>query len=102
MKKLLLYTAGLMIMISTHLSAQTDVTVETNKPRPGTVLLGPVAGFGNSWVGNLPGDIMFKSSGYIGISLIELKNPHWGWGGQLTLSSEGYAINQSGGVQTIK
>ena len=102
MKKVLLFTTGLLLAIFTRTTAQTQVTVETWKPAETQVFFGPVAGFGNSWVNNLPGNIMFKSSGYAGIGLIELSGRHWGWGGQLTLSSEGYAVNDLGGLQTIK
>jgi hypothetical protein len=61
-----------------------------NNTRGETILLGPVAGFGSSWVGYAPGSAMAVPSGYGGIGLIDIKGPHWGWGGQLVLSSEGY------------
>lgn len=102
MKKLLLFTAGLLLMGFMHVSAQNSNTTEPGKSYQETMLLGPVAGFGNSWVSNLPGNILYKTSGYAGIGLIELKNQHWGWGGQITLSSEGYAVDDFGSVQTIK
>ena len=103
MKKLLLVSAGFILMAFTRAAAQTETqTVVVNKPAQGALFIGPVAGFGNSWVGNLPGDVMFKSSGYLGVSLIKMEDRHWGWGGQATLSSEGYSVNDLGGIQTIK
>src|ERR1700728_15351 len=102
MKKVLLYTTGLLLMIGTRALAQSDVTTQTSRVQYGTLYLGPVGGFGNSWVSNLPGNIMYKSSGYVGVGLIKMESQHWGWGGQLTLSSEGYAINDYGSIQTIK
>ncbi|HXS35489.1 MAG TPA: porin family protein [Flavipsychrobacter sp.] len=54
------------------------------------ISLGPVGGFGTSWVGNMPGTTKFQPSGYLGVGLIYAKNVHWGWGGQLQVSSEGY------------
>ena len=104
MKRIALYTTGLMMWAATA-SAQTEVTIETapvNRATFPSVFVGPVIGAGNSWVGNLPGDVQFKSTGYVGVSLIELPSHHWGWGGQVTLSSEGYAVNDLGGLQTIK
>ena len=101
MKKLFVFTVGLFSMAYITASAQTDAT--PNKPVPGgALLLGPVVGFGNSWVDNMPGNVMFKASGYAGISLIKMEGRHWGWGGQIDLSSEGYSVDDYGSIQTVK
>ncbi len=97
MKKIWLVTIGIMISAGPLMAQMTTTDVKT-----GSTFLGPVGGIGNSWVGYLPGNAAFKTSGYAGISLIELHNPHWGWGGQVTLSSEGYAVDYYGTTQTFR
>jgi Outer membrane protein beta-barrel domain len=58
--------------------------------------VGPAVGFGNAWVGNLPGVNKRMPTGYAGVSMIYSRNPHWGLGGQIGLSFEGYNVDYSG------
>ncbi len=59
-------------------------------------MLGPVGGFGSSWVSNAPGAATSIPSGYAGISFVKIGKQHWGWGSQLVVSSEGYKTNYIG------
>lgn len=52
--------------------------------------LGPVAGFGHSWVSGMNNQ-QFKPSAHLGISMIYSKHEHWAWGANLVASHEGYA-----------
>jgi len=60
------------------------------------ISLGPVVGFGHSGVSNGDfGSTMdvqsdFHPSFSVGLGLIYAKNPHWGFGGELLFSQEGY------------
>jgi hypothetical protein len=95
MKKVLLFAAGILIA-STQSFAQNAQTLSNSQ----FISIGPVIGFGDSWVGhmsnssayfgNVSSKTMFMPSGYIGVGLIYARNEHWGWGGQLTLGTEGY------------
>ena len=85
MKKILLFTTGILLTMATRLNAQ-------------YLSLGPVGGFGGSWTTNLPGSSKAQPSGYLGVSLIYSKNIHWGLGGQLEVSSEGYRRDAMGEV----
>ncbi len=51
--------------------------------------LGPVAGFGHSWMSNMDGQ-QFKPSAQLGIGVIYSRFEHWGWGGDVVASHEGF------------
>jgi hypothetical protein len=51
--------------------------------------LGPVAGFGHSWMSNMDNQ-QFKPSAHLGIGLIYSRYEHWGWGADITASHEGF------------
>jgi len=63
------------------------------------ISLGPVAGFGHSWVSNMTGTANFKASPNLGVGMIYSKDPHWGWGAELDVSHEGYKMDM--GVNTV-
>lgn len=52
--------------------------------------IGPVAGFGHNWVSNMSNQT-FKPSGYLGVGALYSKHEHWGVGGLLTASHEGFS-----------
>lgn len=52
--------------------------------------LGPIAGFGHSWLSNMGPGQNFNPSGYLGIGMIYSRFEHWGWGTNLVASSEGF------------
>lgn len=83
MKRILLFTAGLMIAASTQVSAQAS-----------KFSLGPTVGFGHSWTTNMVNG-EFHPSGQVGASLIYSQSEHWGWGGDLAVSSEGYTMGRT-------
>lgn len=94
MKKVLLFATGALLAATQSFAQNTQ-----NMSNSQFMSIGPVVGFGNSWVGNMSapnyfGNVTAKSkfmpSGYIGVGLIYARNEHWGWGGQLTLGTEGY------------
>lgn len=51
--------------------------------------LGPVAGFGHSWVSDKVNE--FKPSAHMGLGMMYSRNEHWGLGDILTVSHEGYS-----------
>jgi hypothetical protein len=78
-------------------SRQSYAQVALHRSMSDEVFIGPVAGFGDSWVGNLKGTPDFLPAGYVGVSYKNFRKKHWGFGGQLTLSAEGYKINPYNG-----
>lgn len=93
MKNLLIATMGLLFAGAlTH--AQTTAPSRTNPAQ--FMSIGPVAGIGGNWVGNLGGTTHFMPSANIGVGLIYGRWEHWGWGGQMLLSSEGYDKEYNG------
>lgn len=82
MKKTMI-TLGLVLagLTSFGQAGKTDKTSYTS--------LGPVAGFGHSWMSNMD-DQQFKPSAHVGIGIIYSRYEHWGWGADLTASHEGY------------
>lgn len=52
--------------------------------------LGPVAGFGHSWVSGKSNQV-FKPTANLGVGFVYSKYEHWGWGANLVASHEGYA-----------
>ena len=94
MKKLLFFTTVLLFAGKTFSKAQS-----TAASKPGIAeftSLGPVVGAGNSWVGNMGGKSQFMTSGNVGIDLVYARSEHWGWGGMLCLSSQGYKVDYNG------
>ena len=96
MKTILLLIMWILLVSSLQSKAQTNSSKEM-----GSILLGPVAGFGNSWVSYIPGAATFKPSGYVGIGMVNYKTTHWGWGGLAIISSEGYQINYFNNMETV-
>lgn len=68
-------------------------TVGVGSTQAQYISLGPVGGFSHNQVTNLGGNTRFMPSGYLGVGMIYSKDAHWGWGGQLTASAEGYSID---------
>jgi hypothetical protein len=85
MKKVLLLVTGLFLSVF--------------QSKAQYISLGPVAGFGHSWVSNLTGTDRFKASPYLGIGMVYSKDVHWGWGGELAVSHEGYKADM--GMNTV-
>lgn len=54
--------------------------------------LGPVLGFGGSWLTGLNNQD-FMPSGEVGLGVIYSRHEHWGFGADLTGSSEGYSVD---------
>lgn len=93
MKKIALIAATLTALYIPQAIAQTEAK---KTPNGQYVSIGPIAGVGLNWVGNMGGNNMTVMSGNIGIGMIYARNEHWGWGGQLMLSSEGYDVKYNG------
>jgi hypothetical protein len=90
MKKTLLLAA--MAIMGLTANAQ-DVKKKSNAQY---LSIGPVAGVGMNWVSGLPGSGKGLLSTNFGLGLIYAKNEHWGWGGQLMVSAEGYDFTYNG------
>lgn len=52
--------------------------------------IGPVAGVGHSWMSDM-NDQTFKPSAYLGVGMLYSKDAHWGFGGLVTASHEGFS-----------
>lgn len=63
--------------------------VDNTDKRASYFSLGPVAGFGHNWVCDMDNQ-SFKPSGYLGVGALYSKHEHWGVGGLLTASHEGF------------
>jgi hypothetical protein len=92
MKKLLLM-AGMVLLIQIQDTQAQSTSRAANSGRSQFTSLGPVAGVGMSWVGNMGGNMMMLPAYNVGIGLVYARNEHWGWGGQLTLAQEGYYMD---------
>jgi len=89
MNRLLTITSAVLLTFSTYANAQSS-----KRSNIDYASLGPIAGFGHSWVSG--GDKMdFKASGHLGIGLIYSKHEHWGWGADLTVSHEGFKMEDN-------
>lgn len=59
--------------------------------KPHYFTLGPVAGFGHSWISDAAGfNQTFKPSWHLGAYLLYAKHQNWAFGGVLTASHEGF------------
>lgn len=86
----------LMIMALTMFHVAAEAQDAKKKSDAQYLSLGPVAGIGLNWVSNMGGSGKAMPSGNLGIGLIYAKNEHWGFGGQLTVSAEGYDVMYNG------
>jgi opacity protein-like surface antigen len=82
MKKLIILATFFLLLINLHSSAQLRKNTD--------IFLGPVAGFGDSWVSNMPGTPLFMPSGFAGVEFIGFIDAHFAFGGQLNAAAEGY------------
>lgn len=82
MKKLLVLFTGILLVAQVKVNAQN---------KDSYISLGPVAGMGHSWITDVD-DQVFKPSGYLGIGIIYSRYEHWGWGGEVLASHEGFSM----------
>lgn len=83
MKKMMI-TLGLAMLAGFTSFGQAEKATKTSYTS-----LGPVAGFGHSWLSNRDFQ-QFKATPSLGIGLIYSRYEHWGWGGTLMVSHEGF------------
>lgn len=93
MRKILIIAAAVFLANN---SAQAQETHATRPTRAQYWSVGPVIGAGHSWTSNMGGKTMYNPSGYVGVGAVYAKNEHWGWGGQLTIGSQGYSVEYTG------
>lgn len=79
---------GMALLVSTTAIAQ-DAKKDDGPTKSKYTSIGPVLGMGHSWVSNNVNN--FKPSAHLGIGLLYSRYEHWGFGGILTASHEGYA-----------
>lgn len=81
-----------MLLMAGLLSTTVAFSQDANNTRKGSSYfsIGPVAGIGHSWASNMGGQV-FKPSGYLGVGALYSKHEHWGVGGLLTASHEGFS-----------
>lgn len=91
MKKVLFIAA-----ILTAFQASSFAQETARKSNTQYLSLGPVAGVGLNWVSNMAGSSKGMVATNFGIGLIYAKDDHWGWGGQLVASAEGYNVSYNG------
>jgi hypothetical protein len=82
MRRLLTFFSAMLLVADLHAQSAKRSQIEY-------VSLGPIAGFGHSWVSDMD-DQKFKPSVHLGIGLIYSRHEHWGWGADLTVSHEGF------------
>lgn len=83
---------GMALLVSSTAMAQTATTKTAEKKQPTKskyTSLGPVIGMGHSWVSNNVNN--FKPSAQLGIGVLYSRYEHWGFGGILAASHEGFA-----------
>lgn len=71
------------------------------KPSKPWGYVGPVGGFGHSWVHNMPVGTSYRTMGSLGLGYIGMVARHWGVGAGLMVSSEGYEANYQGRMQSF-
>lgn len=59
--------------------------------------IGPVAGFGHSWISNTQTDTRFHPSPSLGIGMVYSRYLHWGFGADLVFSDEGMSYRVAAG-----
>ena len=91
------FTIAILISLAVPMYAQ----INMSGLKTGTTFLGFTGGIGISGVDHTSGSTAERTSFSAGITFIEIPQSHWGWGGQVALSSEGYKVNYSY-TQTIK
>jgi hypothetical protein len=91
MKKVLLLGSALVLGTFINANAQAKQAQYTS--------LGPVMGIGSSRITNMAGSENAKFSPSLGVGLVYAKDAHWGWGGELAISHEGYSTNY--GINTM-
>ena len=88
MKKLIILAAYFLSFTGLQSSAQVRKNTD--------IFLGPVAGFGHSWVSNMPGTTLFMPSGFGGIDFVDFIDVHFAFGAQLNAAAEGYKYSWYG------
>lgn len=79
---------GLALLVSSSAIAQ-DAKDNGRTTKTKYMSVGPVIGFGHSWVSNNVNN--FKPSAQLGVGMIYSRDEHWGHGSTLTISHEGFA-----------
>jgi|GEM_PF-734491 len=87
MKKKMIGIIALSLIVSTSVFAQDAMAKKTTKSKYTSI--GPVVGMGHSWVSGMTNT--FKPSAYLGAGILYSRYEHWGFGGLLTASHEGYS-----------
>lgn len=96
MKKIALMIIGIVFTVLTRSNGQTATTASaTGKTQYWS--LGPVLGFGHNWLTDMS-NRNFMPSGELGLGLVYSRHKHWGYGGDVTLSSEGYSAEYTMGA----
>lgn len=86
MKKIALITLALFCMGSASVKAQSQ------DKTPSYISVGPVAEFGHSWVSSVP-NTKFQPSVALGARILYSRFEHWGFGGTVSASQEGYTAD---------
>ncbi len=98
MKKVLLL--GSALVLGTFLNANAQ-EAKTRQSGVQYTSLGPVIGIGGSRISNMPGSENMKIVPYIGVGLVYARDAHWGWGGELAISHEGYSTDLGLNTMTV-
>ncbi|MCB9046803.1 MAG: PorT family protein [Chitinophagales bacterium] len=87
MKKQIIGIIAFSLVVSGTALAQDAMTTKSQKSKYTSI--GPVMGMGNSWVSNMTNTL--KPSAYLGMGILYSRYEHWGFGGLLIASHEGYS-----------
>jgi hypothetical protein len=80
----------MMILGISMLAGLTSSGQSQARTRSSATSLGPVAGFGHSWVSGM-NNADFKPSAQLGVGFIHSRHANWAWGANLVASHEGYS-----------
>jgi hypothetical protein len=87
MKRIALFTTGILLTAGVHGNAQNLAQ---------HISLGPIGGVGHSWMSNTDNQ-KIKPSAHLGIAFIYSTKTHFGWGADLSASHEGYKWEDAAG-----
>lgn len=89
MKKFTIAMTALVLMISADTFAQTKIKDNKADDKKAKYLsVGPMVGMGMSWVNNSATDLQL--AGEAGVAVLYSMYEHWGWGGSVAITREGY------------
>jgi hypothetical protein len=98
MKRGILFMVVIIACVQPYVHGQYERPKKAVKPWG---YVGPVGGLGHSWVHNMPVGTSYRPMRSLGVGYIGMVTRHWGAGGALLVSSEGYEVNYPNRMQSL-